>query len=369
MLEHGILFEILTYETFKKSRAASVSNFGDYVKWGRVPITLKNAINIYLPGSTLINCFILAKDLLRLSRSGNYEFIHARADYTAFLCAILRPFHKLPVVWDCRGDAVDELKFSIEKYSWFARKILGTLLVPRQRFIRYAAARFSIRSICVSRVLRRLANSTNPALRSFEIPCPVPTNRFYFNPEKRLAARQRFQISGDEILFIYSGSMTGYQAIDQFIWYYKKILSLPNTRVLVATIDKVAASRLLDDIKSDRLIITSVKYDDMNELYCAADFAIMMRAPRPLNQVASPTKFGEYCLTGLPVIHNSSIDQVTQFTRELGNGLSLEVWPPERIGNDQRFQIAQHSKKFYGRENLNTIYIECYNGLQKVSSF
>src|SRR3990167_9005188 len=80
MLEHGILFEILTYETFKKSRAASVSNFGDYVKWGRVPITLKNAINIYLPGSTLINCFILAKDLLRLSRSGNYEFIHARAD-------------------------------------------------------------------------------------------------------------------------------------------------------------------------------------------------------------------------------------------------------------------------------------------------
>ena len=36
---------------------------------------------------------------------------------------------------------------------------------------------------------------------------------------------------------------------------------------------------------------------EINKYYNVADFAILIRSDRSLNHVASPTKFGEYCLT------------------------------------------------------------------------
>ena len=154
--------------------------------------------------------------------------------------------------------------------------------------------------------------------------------------------------------------MAGYQAVDKFIWYYKKVLSLDNTKLFIATVDCEAAGRVLSDIKSDRLIIKSLRYEQMNDLYCAADFALMFREPRLLNRVASPTKFGEYCLAGLPVIHNESVEQVCEYAEEIGNGISINTWPLNKMEDGFRNTVSILAKRLYGRDYLDKIYLSCY---------
>lgn len=363
MMENGFEFDVLTYETFAKSFARSHRNLNEYFKAGRVNILLKKALNIYIPGSSIINLMTLAWDIRRISKKNQYKFIHARADYTAFLCVLLKPFHKLPVVWDCRGDSVDELKYATEKFSFTMRTLLSVLLLPKQIIYRWVSGRFSDACVCVSSALRELLSAINPKLSIAVIPCPVPINKFYFSAEQRRKTRSAFGVNDNEVLFIYSGSMTGYQAIVEFIWYYKKLLELPNSRLIIATVDMDKARDIFRDLLSDRIIITSVQYDEMVGLYCASDYALMARLSRPLNYVASPTKFGEYCLTGLTVIHNDSIKQVSEFSKILGNGLCLDFLPSDKPNLGLRSEVANAAKKIFGRDYLNLAYLEIYSKL------
>lgn len=357
----GVDIDILTYEVFRKAWSVSATNAAKFQKNGYLTLWLKKAVSIYAPFSTLINLLILAIDINRLANFKRYKFIHARADYTAFLCTLLKPIHGLPVIWDCRGDSVDELNFAIEKFSPPIYLLLYFCLIPRQRLIRFIAGRLCDYSICVSKALHSLVGSINPKLNISIIPCPVPDGKFFFSLEKRQKMRREMCIDDDELLFIYSGSMTGYQSIGEFIWYYKIILQNRRHRLLIATIDVDKAKNLFHDIATDRLTITTVSYDSMIDLYCAADYALMTRVSRNLNLVASPTKFGEYCLTGLTVIHNNSIEQVSTITASLKNGEIFNYPPSIMPSIDDRVNISKSAKKLFGRNHLNPRYIDVYS--------
>lgn len=363
MRELGYDFDILTYETFKKAWHISLENAKDYRSKTKKEIYLKKAANIYYPGSTFVNLLLLARDLINIKKVNSYKLIHARADYTAFLCILLKPLHKVPVVWDCRGDSVDELQFASEKLSKIFRLFINYFLIPRQRLIKKIASLYCSGCICVSESLYEFVRPINKSYPIEIIPCPVPVNRFYFSNELRLTTRMQLGIAENEDLFIYSGSMTGYQSISNFLWYYTKILELNNSKIIVATIDVEVARQLFQGYDKDRLFISKFTYEEMNNLYCAADFALMTRLHRNLNNVASPTKFGEYCLTGLKVIHNNSIDQVTEFASRIGNGCDLDSWPISKLTTDQRYGIANVAKNIYGRNFLNQSYTTLYDKL------
>ncbi len=114
------------------------------------------------------------------------------------------------------------------------------------------------------------------------------------------------------------------------------------------------------DLISKRLIIVSVSFQEMNAYYNLADFAFLMREKKQLNLVASPTKFGEYCLTGLPVIMNDNVDQAYLFSRELGNYVSHQSIQFIPLSDEQRADISLRSKQFFSRGQLNQKYIELY---------
>ena len=180
MQKYNVSFDVLTFETFKSQLSSSQKNLTDYQKTGSVSVYLRKAVNMYLPGSTLVNSLLLFHHLVKLGRNNEYQFIHARADYTAFLCTLLKPLHKLDVVWDCRGDSVDELRFSISKFPRIVRTLMYVLLMPRQQFFRLFACRFSWKQVFVSKELEKVALPHSVDKSPSIIPCPVPTNRFFF---------------------------------------------------------------------------------------------------------------------------------------------------------------------------------------------
>ena len=360
MLNNGYEFDILTYNTFKKTWKTSLNNYKNYKRSFKINLILKKALWIYLPFSLLINLFILAIDLFKLKKNTNYSFIHARADYTTFLAIILKPFHGLNVIWDCRGDSIDELKFNSQKFNFFIRLAIRILILPKLILFKKINRRFADKIIFVSNALQTTVLDSTYQTKSFVIPCPVPSKYFYFDDDLRINTRKILNIKKNEFLYIYSGSMIGYQSISDFLYFFQSIISNPFNKLIIATMDIEKAKSIFKNFNFDKLSITFVKYEEMNNLFCASDFGIMIRSKRLLNHVASPTKFGEYCLSGLKVIHNDNVSQVSEITNFLGNGQLLSSNFENKLSLKERKSISKKSQKIYGRGFLNKKYLLVY---------
>ncbi len=55
----------------------------------------------------------------------------------------------------------------------------------------------------------------------------------------------------------------------------------------------------------------------------ASDMGVLLRERDPLNEVAAPTKFAEYVMTGLPVLISEYVGDYSNFVAENNLGLVL----------------------------------------------
>ena len=106
-------------------------------------------------------------------------------------------------------------------------------------------------------------------------------------------------------------------------------------------------------VKNDFNILTfSVNQDKVNEFLNASDYAIMIRKDDLTNNTASPTKFAEYCLTGLHVITNSSVIDFYKFRNKVDNIKDLKNCDIEVTSNIKRKNIADFYKKKLSKESF-----------------
>ena len=356
----GIQMSILTFETFQKVRKASKRNLRKIgVSHQSTKIDLKFGMNIYWPLSTLVNAFLLSWHILR-SRD-KYSFIHARADYSAFLCLLTKPIHGLPVIWDCRGDAKGELEDALSRQPELLRHTIGAVLVIRQRIIAALVRRFSDGAVFVSKELMKCHVASLRTNNCSIIPCPVPEDRFFYDEGTRERMRNQLGLSELDRVFIYSGSTVAYQGLEEQITLYKKILSVPNNVIFFATLEPDYARELFNDLLPGRFHIVSVEYDEINDFYNLSDFAFMLREAKNLNWVASPTKFGEYCLTGLATILNDTVQQASENARTLGNYVHVDdVLDVEPLHGEHRQAIAEKAMQIYSRKTSLHTYSDLY---------
>lgn len=363
ILEHVKMFqefEILTFETFKHSWNTSKKNLKLIRESNNVEIKLHKGVNIYLPFAIIINSILLLRLLLR--RKGEFDFIHARADYTTFLCILLKPFHNLPVIWDCRGDTVAELSDTVSRKNILFKIIHFIYWSPLYNLILKINSSKNDYSIFVSKELQK--KFYDKKINSSVIPCLVSANLFYFDESLRVKTRKQFNYEENEKIFLYSGSMVGYQAIEENIKIFKEILNKDSkNRILIATSQINTAKKLFNEFSSNQLRIINMPFSQMNSIYNMVDFSILIRKNHPLNLVASPTKFGEYCMTGLPVIMNDSVQQSYEIGQKLNNLVNLEN--VKQVSNKIRGGIAEKAKDFFAREILITKYIHIYEAVSR----
>lgn len=360
MRQQGLTLDVLTFETFKRERPASQRNLARIAQnYPGVEIALRFGMNIYLPLSSLVNAVLLLRHLL--ARRGQYAFLHARADYTAFLCLLTKPLHGVPVVWDCRGDAVGELRDALSRRSRLLRATLGTILTLRQRLIGAWCRRFADGAIFVSAALREQHGAGLRTENVVVVPCPVPESKFFFDPALRARARQARGIGADQHVFIYSGSMVAYQGLAEQLALYRALLAAPQNVIVFATPEPDAARAYFHALPAERFQIVSVGYEQMNEIYNLADFGFMLREPKHLNWVASPTKFGEYCLAGLPVILNGTVEQASSNATALGNHVALaDVLTAQPASEARRREVALAARQLYARDASGPTYRALY---------
>jgi glycosyltransferase involved in cell wall biosynthesis len=148
------------------------------------------------------------------------------------------------------------------------------------------------------------------------VPCAVDLNYFPLSARDRKKNREKFGIEDNQPIFLYAGSAKFYQRIDLVISLYKAIAEsnkLARFLLIIPSSDVEKVQELVKLQKSDlveKIEIISTKHDDIHKLMQIADFGILIRDDILINNVASPTKFGEYLSMGLPVIASPYVYQV-----------------------------------------------------------
>jgi hypothetical protein len=359
MKKLGIYIDILSYNTNKRTKLLSLSNYNKLLSSKLdINIILKSAFNIYLPFSALLNGFLLA--LFLVKNKNKYSILHCRSDYTTFVALITKFIHKKKVIWDCRGDSLNELSDALLKKSSLTQFLGGLFLKPINKFEILISAKFSNAAIFVSNALYNTHSDKIEFINFKIIPCLVSEELFFFNKELRYFYRNKYKINDNDRVFLYSGSLVSYQALNLQEDFYRRILKDTRNIIIFATVDVKQAKEYFHNKFNNRFLILNVPFEEMNSYYNLSDFAILLRDTKQLNWVASPTKFGEYCLTGLPVIMNDTIEQSMEFSKQIGNYLNWNLLDFEKFDNELRLKVANTSRKYFARNEINKRYYELY---------
>ena len=353
----GIHFDILSFNIENRIWKKSISNKEKIKeKFPFINIYLLKSINIFYPFAFIIHSISLLK-FLWFSKV-KYDFIHSRSDYTQFISLITKKIHKINSVWDCRGHSISEIIFALKNKN-FIYKIYGNLyILPLFRTIIKYNSRKSDGIIFVSENLKFEINKIAKSIikNLIIVPCLVNETLFYFDALLREDLRNSLKIDQSQTVFIYSGSMVAYQSIEIQKILYKKILNDKNNILVILTSHIKEAELLFENINNKRLKIFSSDFNKMNEYFNLADFSILIRNNEMLNYVASPTKFGEHCMSGLPVIMNNTVKQAFDNSKKIGNYFHWKNSVFEKWSDSNRETASKKSKIYYSRKKFIDIY-------------
>ena len=138
----------------------------------------------------------------------------------------------------------------------------------------------------------------------------MQVRQFHFSQNLRKSYREKLRINNC-LVGIYSGgtSYTWQNLSDTIRLCNALYEQYPNYRLLVATpnfeinIAKNMVTKLINIV----CLVLSLPHSEMNSLYCAADFAILLRKNHAMNIHSCPSKMGEYLGSELPVVTTANI--------------------------------------------------------------
>lgn len=327
------------------------------------PVILRRGMRPAVPGSLAWNRHALRQALAAVA---GLSFIHARSDYAAAVAGPVARRLGVPMLWDCRGDGVAQFRERMEESGF--RALAG----PRARLLwreSEIAGRECNAACFVTESLRRLMAPTIGGKPSWIVPCLAAEEEFFFDPGLRRATRQKLQIGANEAVYVYSGSLVAYQCFPEAVATFRDIVAKESSaRLIVLSPDVAGAQRATSGLPRDRVICGSANLVEVNAYLNAADYGMLLRDATPVNHVAFPTKFAEYCLAGLQVMMKTEPVSCVKMARKLGNYVPATGVAPARLDLERRAQLAKAAARQLGRGANLDGFRQIYESLAKAGS-
>lgn len=157
----------------------------------------------------------------------------------------------------------------------------------------------------VSPLLRQMESSEEGFdINKISVHPNIAASYFKYDPNKRKSIRKDLGLSDDQILVVTSSGESGAWQKDLDI-----IDALTGKGYYVLNLSK-------KPIDKPNVISRFVPHKEMPAYLSASDAALLWRDDVPLNHVASPSKFSEFAVMGLYVIHNKTVDIATRFIKD-----------------------------------------------------
>ena len=298
---------------------------------------------------------LLLEKILKINEQ--FDYIHARTDYCAILSKSLVENINTKLIWDCRGDSSAEVDY---ENFFLLRKIKKYYLDNRFRI----AGELSSKIIFVSSYLKLKYLKIQKKIDKkeiFVIPSTASKKIFFYSKNLRKKYRNKLKITDNFIVFIYSGSIKRYQNFSQTIDFFsRQHLLEKNTFLIVLTQNIKEAKKMIPNNKN--IVVKSVLYEEVNNYLNAADFGILIRNNDSTNFAASPTKFAEYCMSGLKVITTSGVRDYFKYCRDkIKNVIEVKKFNIFYKSKLKREEISSFYKKEVSRESYLNQYKKIYD--------
>lgn len=202
------------------------------------------------------------------------------------------------IILDVHGSVPEELEFRNDHKK---NKLFSYL--ERQMFPKVTDM------ICVSESMKKYYNDKYPALKANWIIKPImPINSIKKASETKLKTlKERFQITDESVVFLYSGNLQKWQNFDLMV---KAIESVTNANAvfIILTGQQEEARKYLNNLDQIKVYIDSVAPEELPEYYELAHYGFLLRDEIILNKVAAPTKLFEYLFYGItPIMKTLSV--------------------------------------------------------------
>jgi glycosyltransferase involved in cell wall biosynthesis len=123
---------------------------------------------------------------------------------------------------------------------------------------------------------------------------------------------------GDEPALVYSGTLGSWYRLEEMLDYYEAArTAIPGLRFLFLTpqvtlVEDAVRRRIL----TGHVVVRSVDSDSVPRYLAACDAGVCFLGKHPSKEASSPTKYGEYLASGLPVVTNGWVGDAYLFGGE-----------------------------------------------------
>ena len=147
------------------------------------------------------------------------------------------------------------------------------------------------------------------------IPCTLNSvfEKIIVTDEAVQKARELIGLKKNDIVFIYSGSIAGWQSFELLNNFFKTTLKLSSNNKVLFLSDKDKSITELQSRFPDQVFNKKVPHIEVPNFLVSGDYGILLREQSVTNNVASPVKFAEYLACGLGVVISENLGDYSSF--------------------------------------------------------
>ena len=275
-----------------------------------------------------------SSNILVLPAFPKMKFFKMNFFLLAFLCFFLKPSTII-----CRNAIPSKLGLMLRKYRLLSKVIFDGRAAEYEQFVEYKLTNDQVFIQQIYTIEKEAVNSSDFRIAVSEelvkywrnkfgysqtnhvvIPCTLNSKHLKQTNTSTPLNRQDAGYSLNDVILIYSGSISQWQSFDFLIQFFEEQLK-KNTNIKIILLCK------------ETLIIKNFvsKYSNkVKQLWCneadvfnylsLADYGILLREDTWTNRVASPVKFAEYLNAGLDVIISDNVGDFSKMVVDMNCG-------------------------------------------------
>lgn len=339
---------IISFVYKKQDLATSeqISRFIEHTKVKYEQYVLNKVFNVFNL-QAFLRILLVYKVLHKQSSNIVIQF---RNSSYGVLFPLLKNLHGVKLIYESRASGV--IEFSEYRKDIHYKDKLKYLLMKQNEKL---SVTYANRIICVSEKMKEYYRNTYhiPLIVDFcVIPGSADSRNFNFNASKRELLRRKHNIN-ERIVFLYSGGIDHpWQIHDILFTFFQRVSeNIEQSYFIVLTRQTKLAKSLFHkyEISPEKYQTEFVSPSKLNDFQNIADFGLLFRENKLTNNTASPTKFAEYLLSGLPVIITKGIGDYSEYVLKNNCGLCYSI---DELLNKDIFEMLRRNYTEFERTSI-----------------
>lgn len=187
------------------------------------------------------------------------------------------------------------------------------------------------------------------------IPCTINSifEKNIYSEERFKNARKDMNIKEEDVVFIYSGSIAGWQSFDLLKEFIAPLLKQNSLYKLVFLSKLDDHIKELENLFPNQVICKYLDPHQVPQFLLAGDYGLLIREQSITNQVASPLKFAEYLSCGLRVIISKNLGDYSELVlkNNWGSIYTDENKEYYKLSHSQKRHIQNEALLFFTKKN------------------